>query len=203
MPRTLSNAMITAIESTVIKPDYLLHLNFTGADLFLTTNDRNLQFNSVEYLANDILLEISEVEESLDGEITNLKVTLAGEDTDVLSLVLSQLNQSCTATLHLALHQDTEENLIVNLPYQLFHGKFDTSDIEISANAKNIVLSYENEFIIKRRIIEHRYTDQSQQSKFPGDTGFRYASQVEEWNGFWGKAARPEFIRKRKVPRKR
>jgi hypothetical protein len=82
---------------------------------------------------------------------------------------------------------DEMGNVIAD-PYMAFAGRTDVPSVAEGADTATVSLTVENRLIDLHRSRERRYTNQEQQLLSPGDRGFEYVEQLQEWNGTWGKA---------------
>lgn len=197
MTRSMSSDMQAALRDTVVFPVMLVYMQFTSLDLYVSDADFDISWNGHDWLGNGYILSIDGVGQSREQTAINFTVTLAGEDSTVVSLVLGETHQNLICDVYLAL-LDNQQALISD-PFLIQRGLFDFATFNASETETTIVMSYENELISQDRAMQLRYTDQCQQSLFPGDTGFRYAAQAADFKGFWGAAPRVQYIKKRNI----
>lgn len=197
MTRTLTSDMQAALRAAVVRPIMLVRLQFDSTDLYLCDSDTDISWNAHTWLGNGVLQSIDNLAESRDLTPVNFSVTLAGEDSTIVSLVLSECHQNNIAQVFLALLND--EDSLIDDPFILETGFFDQATFKETGKDTAIVLAYENELIASQRAVQLRYTDQCQQALFPGDLGFQYVSQAADFKGFWGTAARVQYVKKRHV----
>lgn len=199
MSRTLTAAMQTALQQTVVRPIYFFECAFSGYALYLCTANFDVSFAGQTWLGNGWLVAIGEIQEVAEQRATAMNVTLAGGDSTLLSLVLASGRQYNNSALHFGL-LDSAGALIAD-PTPLFIGKYDKAMVRDNGHQTVIQIDLEGDIIDQKRVVEFRYTNQSQQALFPGDTGFNKVPQAAIWKGFWGKAAKVQFIRKRNLTR--
>lgn len=197
--RNLTASMQTAVAGSVIRTCLLAKLEFTSTDVYLTSLARNVSWSSQTWLGNGWLRPFSAIGENVDLRASGCSIALGGLDATTISLILNSSKQGKKGYLYLGL-LDSSYALISD-PQLIFLGRFDSADIVDSGTDASVRLNYESELIRLQRINEYRYTDASQQALYPGDLGFQYSAQAADWSGFWGKAARPKFIRRRKTGR--
>jgi hypothetical protein len=199
MARTISSDMLTAIADRVLRVCLLAELQTTGATIYLSSLDRNISYSAQSWLGNSWLRPFSTISEASDLSANGCEIALGGLDATAISAILSTFNKSKLGTIHLGL-LDSSYALIAS-PIVLFKGYFDSAQLTEDGDTATAVLSYESQLIRQKEANEFRYTDQSQQALFAGDLGFQYAAKSADWSGFWGRAARPQRIRKRKARR--
>lgn len=197
MSRGLSTGLQTALQQQIIRAGYMVHLETTGGNVYLSTRPYDFDYFSVTWQGNSWLRPTFSLTESVRFKANGLAIKLAGLDPTAISLVLSTLNHSKKGRVWLFAFN--EGGSIIADPYQVGEGFFDSADVRDSGANADITINYENEFVRSSDASQFRMTHFSQQARFPGDMGFQYTSQVEDWSGFWGRAARPNFSKKRKT----
>lgn len=200
MTRPMSAAMEAALQADIIRYCFLVEIGFVSATVYLTSLDRDISYGGHTYLGNGWLRPINRVTESADVRANGFSIGLGGLSSGVMSLVLTDTSQSKEAVVNLGL-LNSSDALIAD-PFPLARAYFDTTEIRDSGDYASVVMNFETDLIRRSRANEFRYTYECQLALFPGDTGFRYAGTIEDWTGFWGKQARPKFLRKRKVNKK-
>lgn len=199
--RDISAAMETALESATLRPVYLVALEFgTSTVVYLNDRARNITWDSKTWLGNGWLRPIRSIEETPEVKATGCEITLTGEITSLIALVLNDARLSNYGTVYLGFLNDAD-TLIVN-PYLIFKGALNVPTISTQGREIELVLSYESELRGLFRQKEFRYTDQSQQAFFAGDKGFQYTGLIENWNGFWGKAQKPTWLVQKRAIKK-
>jgi hypothetical protein len=191
--------MQTALADSVVRICILVELETTGATVYLNSLNRDLSYDGHTWLGNSWLRPFSSVAESTDLSTGAFEIRLGGVDTTALALILGNFTRSKYGTMYLGL-LDSSYALIAD-PFVLFKGKFDHAQLSDDGDTGNAVIVYESELIRQKDSNEFRYTDQSQQALFAGDLGFQYAAKAADWSGFWGRAAKPQRIRRRKARR--
>ena len=201
MPRQLSTETIDALNNDkIFRIVWLCKLEFNSTTLYLTSSKNTFNWDSQSWLGNGQFLGFSQVTESNESITNGITIKLDGTDPTLRSLVLAQSRQNKLGIIWMGL-LDTSLNLIQS-PIQIYRGKFDFANLTDTGQESIIELQYENEGIERKRVNARRYTAFSQKSLFSGDEGFQYTSRVEDWSGFWGKAARVKFIKKAVLKKK-
>lgn len=191
--RDITGNIETAIESEVLRPVYLVALEF-GTSTIVNLNDRarDITWDSRTWLGNGWLRPIRSIQETPEIKATGCEVTLTGEISQLVAAALNDVRLSNKGTVYLGF-LNSSDALIAD-PYLLFKGNLDVPTISTSGREVELTLSFESELRGLFRQKEFRYTDQAQQGFFPGDKGFQYVALIENWNGFWGKAQRPTWV---------
>ncbi len=199
MARALPAVMVNDLRGKNVRAVYMVALETTGDTIYLSTRPIDFPWNGHTWLGNSWLRPSISLGESVELRTRGASVKLAGIDPTALSATLQSFNHSKTGTIYLATFS---EAWLLNDVFELFHGYFDSADVRDSGVSSEILLHYETEFIRGNDASEFRMTHFSQNERYPGDFGFQYVSAVEDWSGFWGRAARPKFNRKRKIDNK-
>lgn len=201
MSRDLTVDMQNALQATIVRPLFFVELEFISATVRLASSNRDWSWNAQTWLANSKILVLNDtLKETVDQRADGAVIVLGGADSDMLSFVLSGSQQDKKGRIYLGLIAD--DDTLIDDPIQVFEGNFDKAEIRDDGSQSSIEISYENAFIVLSRTKELRYTKYCQESLFAGDLGFDYAPAAEDWSGFWGKPARPQFQRKRKSGRR-
>ncbi len=196
MTRGISAALLTALQAQVVWPIYFVKLEFVGSDLYLCNRSENFSWDSQTWLGNGQLANsINGIHEQGEAESTGCQITLDCFDSSIMSLLLNSLNRSKKVTVYLGALDSAEA--IVLSPVLVYQGYFEAVNFTEDSESAQAVIMYENEILGLRKINEFRYTDQSQQSLYPGDISFQYTALLPDWSGFWGKAERPKRTTKR------
>ncbi len=190
--------MLSAIAAQVVRPVYLLKLEFVGSTLYLSSLNNDISWSAQTWLGNGSLIDLDGIQEISNARASGWRAMLNGSDNTIVSLALGNTNQSKKGYLYLGL-LDSSEALIAD-PEQIAEGEFDSADIASSGSETSVVLNFENQILTGKKITELRYTHFSQRSIFPSDDGFQYVNLLEDWSGFWGKSGKtPRHARKRKT----
>lgn len=188
--RALTNDMKTACQASVLRPFYLLEVSVASSVLRWTTFTRDVSWNSQTWLSNGYIKNISELSQSKDLGADGILITIAGEPSAIVSLALSEFRQNKPGTLYLGFLSPT--HTVITDPYPLFSGRVDRVTLDDAPSEAVVEIVLESHFINQNKACGLRYTHESQQSLFPGDLGFEYVPQLQDWNGYFGKPEKPK-----------
>lgn len=194
MSRSLTAGMQSAIQADNVKPVLFLEIEFVGSTLRLTSHSDDISFNSQTWLGNGWMNPFSSINETTDIRAENCQLKITGADAAALALAFNSTNQSKKCRIYLGCLDSS--NALIADPAEIFNGNFDTAEITDDGQNADIILDYESDLIRLQKSDEFRYTDQSQQVLFPGDTGFRYVPSVSDWTGFWGTAPSIKWVKR-------
>jgi hypothetical protein len=194
--RTLTAGMQTAIAQSTIRPIYFAELEFESQTIRLTSATRDITWDSETWLGNGWLKPLNAIDESAQLRATGCQVILSGLPSSLIAVVLGQSIISKKGTIWLGLLDSSMA--IITDPYLIFKGYLDVPEIDDSHEDGTVALNYESDLISLDRPVEYRYSDQAHQALFAGDLGFQYTPQMEDWNGFWGKAERVKWKKRRR-----
>lgn len=192
--RTLTTAFKNALNTDTLRPIYLVHLEF-GASTNIYLNDRaaNFTWDSKTWLGSGFLRPIRSIEEAGELRAVGCEITLTGAVAELVALSLNEARLSNKGRVYLGLLNSDEA--IIDTPYLLFAGYLDVPVITYNETEVTLSLQYENDLMNLRNAGEFRYTEQSQRAIYGDDLGFQYVPLMESWNGYWGKAERPKWLK--------
>lgn len=200
MARDLTTDMVTALGAPVLRPFMLYEGTFASSTLRLWDGYGDLSWDGKTWLGNGWFSGIGDVANDNDIKANNIDVTLSGVPLALVSLILTESRHSCRAAVYLGCFDAA--GAIVADPYLLFEGALSAPRIDDSAQASQIVLTYEDDLIVILKSKELRFNHETQQSLFPGDRGFEYVAGLQKWTGFWGYKEKPKVEPPRKKKNK-
>lgn len=198
--RSFSSAMLTAMDEDVVRPIYLIQLEFDTDTLRLNTSARDVSWNSQTWLGNGILKDFPTIYDDDDLTIEGLTVRLAGVTESMVALVLGQTLNQKSGVLYFGL-LDANFALIAD-PIQIFQGWLDVPKIVETFEDTVIELDYESELIDFDVPREHRYTHDNQKAFYPSDLGFEYVASLQDKSIVWGRP-KSEKVKKGKKKKKK
>tara|TARA_S200002703_G_scaffold154916_1_gene158425 strand:- start:4932 stop:5495 length:564 start_codon:yes stop_codon:yes gene_type:complete len=185
MTRTLTTEMQAVATAEVVRPFYLLDLEFDSGDLYLWTGLGDLTVDGNTYTGVGTILGIQPIEESSELSANGASFTLSGVQQALLALARDEDYQGRPVTLKLGAFDDNGD--VISDPVIIFSGFMDVMSIEDGGETGNISLSAENKLISFERASIRRYTDKDQQLFHPGDKGFEFVTSVQEKDLLWGR----------------
>lgn len=145
----------------------------------------NLVINSETYEGAGTLLSISDIEDTKELKSSGVTFQLSGMDADVLGYALTENYQNRPVTLFMAFTSGGTN--IVDGYLTLYKGRMVQADINDSTAGATITLQTENRLIDLTRPSNIRYTKESQQYLYDGDTSLNQVAKVNQMQIYWGR----------------
>lgn len=181
MSRTVPAAILTALAQPNVAPFYAVEFMFDTAPLRFWTGYGERIIAGETYLGAGSLIGISGLEEAADLSAKNATISLSGVPTALVSLALSEpyQNRPCRILFGVTNVDDIVE---------VFSGFMDVMTIEDSGDTSVISLTVESKLVQLERAKELRYTHESQQALFPGDTFFSFVADLQDKEVVFGRS---------------
>ncbi len=181
MSRDIAGVIATALGDEVVEPFFAVDLEFDSGTLRLWTGVGSREINGNEYIGAGNFLQISEMQETAEIQAAGATLTLSGIPTELLSIALSEPYQQRPARIYFGL-VGAEADMA-----EVFTARMDQMTIEEGPESSIIQLSIENVLVDLERPRVLRYTNNDQQSRFPGDRGFEFVETIQNREVFWGR----------------
>lgn len=182
MARTVPTAFATALTDPHISAYHAVELLFDSGALRLWTGFGNRTINGQVYTGTGSLMQFSNAEESADLSAKTAEVTLSGLNSSLVALALAEPYQGRWARLFVGITTITDV-------VEIFSGEMNTMDIFDSGETATIKLSIDSKLIQLEKTPALRYTQESQEALYPGDTFFAFvAGLADQTIQFGGKS---------------
>jgi len=182
MSRTLTSGVSTESQAEVIRPVYLVDLDFT-TPVNVNSSPYSITWNSKTYAGVGNLGAIDPIEETTELAAKGVKLTLSGIPSSLISTALSEDYQGKDANIWLGFlnssHALIADPVLIGGNYRI-----DTMNISMGETA-TIVLTAESHLADLRRPRVSRYTDAEQKERYPGDLGLEFIDQVPSKDIIW------------------
>lgn len=186
MPRNLSPAMLTALQSGILYPAIFVNLGFASGTAYIWSGIGNYTWNGNTYVGVGDLGQISVIEEGATVEAKGISVTLSGIDSTMLADALQESQLGLPATIYIALYTGPGGTIIAD-PLTAWSGFTDQPEIVLTGPTAEITLRLESVLLELNKPVDRRYTLQDQQVQAPGDIAFQFVPSLQEisfvWNG--------------------
>jgi hypothetical protein len=186
MSRDIATVIANALGDDVINPFFAVDLEFDSGTLRLWTGVGSREINGNEYIGAGNFLQISEMQETAEIQAAGATLTLSGIPAELLSLALTEPYQQRPARIYFGL-VGAEADMA-----EVFTARMDQMTIEEGPESSIIQLSIENVLVDLERPRVLRYTNNDQQSRFPGDRGFEFVETMQNREVFWGRQPKPD-----------
>ena len=193
MTRTLYSGVADAIAAPVYRPVFFVRLEFDEGTERACTAPFSIWFDDDatgtpnEFIGVGTLGTISAIEEGSELRAYGMSATLNGCDPAQLALSLNAKYQGRPASIWLGFLD--ADHVLIDAPVLVQNMVMDTMPIELGAEGtvtvtmENVLSRWENP-----NPENLRYTDADQQSRYPGDKGYEFASVTVARELVWGKA---------------
>jgi len=185
MDRGSTGAFQTEIVKSANKPFHLLKLSFDDVSYFLSDAYIPVTYDSNTYTPTGSFLAFSDIVETNEANIETISISLSGVDTTYINLFLTGGYLDRTVQIYKAFLDSNDA--LVSDPLLIFDGRLNNPVIQedVDAGTSTIAVQASSLFVDFDRINTRFTNNESQQSFFAGDTGFRFSSVVvKELN--WG-----------------
>tara|TARA_A100001201_G_scaffold21896_4_gene24485 strand:- start:1276 stop:3045 length:1770 start_codon:yes stop_codon:yes gene_type:complete len=185
MDRGSTTAFQTEIVKSANRPFHLVKLILDEGEHYLSDCDIPVTFDGNEYLPTGSFLSFSDIVESNETTIEQIAISLSGIDQTFNNLFLTVDYIDREVQIYKAFLNSS--NALVSDPLLIFSGRLNNPTIKEDADQGTSTLSFTaSSLFVDFDKISSRFTNnESQQSFFAGDTGFRFSSvMVKEIN--WG-----------------
>ena len=185
MDRGSTGAFQTEIVKSANKPFHLVKLSFDDVSYFLSDAYIPVTYDSNTYTPTGSFLAFSDIVETNEANIETISISLSGVDTTYVNLFLTGGYLDRTVQIYKAFLDSNDA--LVSDPLLIFDGRLNNPVIkeDVEAGTSTIAVQASSLFVDFDRINTRFTNNESQQSFFAGDTGFRYSSVVvKELN--WG-----------------
>ena len=185
MSRTLSTEMQAVASADLVRPIYLVKMEFDSGDVNLWSGLGNLVYNGDTYIGTGDLMAISPVKESEELIANGVNFTVSGIKQSLVSIARDEPYQGRQITLYLGAFDENAD--IISSPVILFGGFMDVMTISDSGETSTISISAENKLIAFDRASVRRFTAEDQKIDYPLDKGFEFVSQIAQQEIIWGR----------------
>lgn len=160
---------------------------FDTETLYLWTGKGNLTIDGQTYIGAGQFLGISGIDDTLELKSSGVSVSLAGMDSTVLNLALSEDYQNRKLEIYLGYLSGGTD--IVAGKMTLFSGRMTSMTIKDDPSGAIISVDAENRLIDLTKPSNLRYTKESQQYVSSGDSCFNRVAGLQDKEIIWGKSS--------------
>lgn len=185
MARELDEALAEALAERVVRPFLAVHIDFPDP-VHGWTGGGEIAFNDAVWTGLEGIASIDPIGESTDGTATGFSVTLNRVPADFAGDLIDQSVRGVAFEIYVGALDEAMQTVIgTKLAWR---GTLQSYKIIDSGDTLTVVAGGESRMIDQRRPAIKRFTDEYQQSKYPGDKFFEYVPQLVEVSILWAKA---------------
>ena len=188
MARTLTTSVKNELATNEIRPIHLITIGF-ATPVNITDNSfsitSSVSGSSVNYVASDFILGVSNFTEETDVNLSPIDLTLSGADQTFISTCLNENVINDEVKIFRGFLQDT--NVFVDTPFLLYNGQIDSFTISESDTSSTVNLSIVSHWADFEKQSGRKTNNTSQQRFFSTDVGMDFASQTVQ-DIKWGRA---------------
>lgn len=185
MSRNLSTEMQAVATADLVRPIYLVKMEFDSGDLNLWSGLGNLVYNGDTYVGGGDLLDISPIKESDELTANGCNITVSGVKASLVAKARDENYQGRKITMLFGAFDDSGD--IISSPIVVFSGFMDVMTITDSAQTSVINIACENKLIAFDRASVRRYTAEDQKIDYPTDKGLEFVSKIKRKDIIWGR----------------
>jgi hypothetical protein len=185
MSRTLSSEMQAVATAEVVRPVYLIDMEFSSGSVYLWSGLGDLTFNSNTYIGAGDLLSIGAIQETTELTANGASVTLSGIKQSLLTIARDEPYQGRPLIIRLGAFDDAGD--LISSPVIMFSGFMDVMTIADAGETSTINVTAENKLIAFQTTAVRRYTAEDQKIEHPADKGFEFVAKIQEKEIVWGR----------------
>lgn len=204
MSRDLSSGVLGLIEEDVVYPFFAVEI-LTDDPLYLWTGLGDLVYGGNTYTGSGTLIDISQVEETVEIAARGATITLSGIPTEALALALTEPYQGRQCKIYFGLFSkgkllkedgafillEDGSRIILELQElgltEIFAGYIDQMNIQEQSDVSTIEFKLENKLVDLERARVRRYSSGYQKSVYPNDKGFDFVEDLQDKDVVWGR----------------
>lgn len=177
--RDIGSSIVTAINTGVIRPVLFVEMQWPSGTTRAWNGVGPYTWGGNEFTGVGLFGGCSSVRESSDGRANGITLTLSGIPAGMQAIILTEHYQGRTARLWLGF-MTASQTLIQDPPYELFRGRMNVASSRKGGKTATISLEIESRLIILQQKNGHRTTNEDQQERYPGDTGYRFIVGINQ-----------------------
>lgn len=189
MARVMTSAMLSAIQSGILRPAYFVSMTFRSGVANIWTGFGPITWNSITWQGQGKLLSISAIEEGSTVAARGISIGLSGIPTDMLTDAISDFKIAAPVLVYFGLF-DAAGALIAD-PVQAWGGRMDKPKVRWTGPTATIDIACETKFIEMNTAVDRRRTHDDQQLDHPGDLVFSFVAGLQEKPINWGNSSLP------------
>ncbi len=183
MTRFVSSTNETEAAKAHVELRIFAELDFVSGFVRVHDGIGSLTFSGNTYTGLGQFGSVELVEESTELVARGVRCRLSGVEPSYITTTMTENYQNREATFYLGM-VTPGTNTLVATPEEIWSGRMDTMDIELSEGGAVITLQCEHR--LRREPPAARWTNEDQQIRFTGDRGFDMLHMVGKTKAAWG-----------------
>ena len=183
----IDSAITDALEQDNQQIFVAIKAEFDTETIHFWTGEDTITFGGSTYEGAGSLLNISNIDDTMELKSTNITISLAGMNETVLNLALSESYQNRNITVFMGYLMGGTREVMGTLV--LFKGRMQKMSIFDNPQGSTIQLEAENRLIDLERPSNLRFTKESQKYIDSTDTSFNLVASLQDKEIVWGKAS--------------
>lgn len=185
MTRPLAPAVLHAVGASVARLVWLVRLDYPSGVVTACSAPFPLVWGGETYFGVGSLGSVGAADEGAELQSYSLQITLAGVKPEYVAAALGEAYQGRDARVYVAMLD--ADHAVIGDPVLVFRGRMDTQDIELGTEA-TITVTIVSRLVDWDRPRISRYTNEDQQSRFPGDRAFEFVNSLVDATIYWGRS---------------
>lgn len=181
MTRTVPAAIATALQQKVVQPFFAVEMLFDSGALRIWSGVGNRTVAGQTYTGAGNLISLESLEETGDLSAKTATVKLSGLESAIIAYALTEPYQNRIARIYFGCVD------VAGLEVEVFSGVMNTMEIEDGGETANIKLTIDSKLIELEKISGLRYTRESLQTQYSGDTFFNWTAGLADREIVWGR----------------
>lgn len=186
--RTLTAGQQTALQANHVTGCHLVRIQFASGTVYLTDAPFNITWAGNTYFGAGRAGSIQSTRETVGGEATGLRFSLAGSLSSFVATALSEHVQGRAVDLYVAWFDGNQQ--LIGDPVLEWRGLTDVMPIsetpQDDGSVQSVIsVSAESRFAQFARARVRRHSDQDQQAANAGDLFFQYAAAMMDRSIVW------------------
>ena len=187
MSRSMSGAMLSAIQSSVLRPAVFVEIHFRSGVSYIWSGSGTIVWNGHSWLGVGNLGSLSMIEEGVTVNARGISLSLSGINSSMLADALQDLQLGLPAVIYLGLFDSASPPALLSSPLTSWAGRVDQPTIDVSGESATITVNCESRLIDMNVAVDRRYTHDDQQISHPGDLGFQFVNSIQELTVYFGR----------------
>lgn len=183
MTRNVDADILNALAQNEVEPILAVEMLFDSGPVRIWLGIGEITIKGNVFTGAGLLMNFTNIEETGDIQASSVTLNLNGIPASIMALALAEPYQGRLCRIYFGSLRPTPKAV------EVFSGFMDQMTIDESPDTVNITLTVENELVDLERPRVRRFTNNDQQSRYPGDLGLEFIEDLQDKEIFWGRAS--------------